>query len=214
MKDLSEKFDKPYLALTVRHETRDMSVGHVEKQDFYISTDRLIPGEKLSVDGSVPLSVDYTVLKVSDEAIELSRNGAGFIIEKDAGPVDGMSCGGSNGGGVYGSSSVAFEYRTPLSRKEIDEIPKMVLDAASCPGKNWLESSNRHIDVLNFVERTVKEGNTGLYVALALLAASGNWEYCKIHSPEKFRKIFTEGLRKGALAPDNDNPAWWGWMLP
>ena len=87
----------------------------------------------------------------------------------------------------------------------------MALDAVSVPGKDWLESSNRHIDVLDFVKRAVKEGNTGLYVALALLSASGNWEYCNIHCPGRFRKIFTEGLRKGALAPDNDNPAW-RWM--
>ena len=38
---LIEKFEKPYLAVTVRDETRDMSVGHMEKEDFYLSTDRL-----------------------------------------------------------------------------------------------------------------------------------------------------------------------------
>lgn len=208
---MNDKFDKPYLAVTIRRETRDMSVGHVEKEDYYIPTDHLIPGEKLPIPDGVSLYGDYTVLKVSEEAIELSRNGSGFIIEKDASPSDGISCGGSNGGGVSGSSSVIFEYRTPLSREEIDEIPEMALDAVSVPGKDWLESSNRHIDVLDFVKRAVKEGNTGLYVALALLSASGNWEYCNMHCPGRFRKIFTEGLRKGALAPDNDNPAW-RWM--
>lgn len=211
MEYMSEKFEKPYLAVTVRHETRDMSVGHVEKEDFYISTDRLIPGEKLPVPDGVPLYANYTVLKVSDETIELNLNGSGFIIEKDAKPADGISCGGSNGGGVYGSSSVILEYRTPLTHEEIDEIPKMALDAATCPGKDWLESSNRHISVLDFVKRAVKEGNAGLYVALALLTASKSWECCDIYRPGQFRKIFTEGLRKGALAPDIDNPAWF-WM--
>lgn len=208
---MNDKFDNAYLAVTVRRETRDMSVGHVEKEDFYISTDRLIPGEKLPVPDGGSLYADYTVLKVSDEAIELSRNGSEFIVKKDADPADGISCGGSNGGGVSGSSSVIFEYRTPLSREEIDKIPEMALDAVSVPGKDWLESSNRHIRVLDFVKRAVKEGNTGLYVALALLTASSNWEYCEIYRPEQFRKIFTEGLRKGALAPDIDNPAW-NWM--
>ncbi len=211
MKDLNAKFEKPYLAVTVRHETRDMSVGHVETEDFYISTDSLIPGEKLPVPDGVPLCADYTVVEVSDKTIELSRNGSGFIIEKDAGSANGISCGGSYGGGVFGSSSEVFEYRTPLSREEIDKIPEMVLYAAACPGKDWLESSNRHIRVLDFVKRAVKEGNTGLYVALALLTASSNWKFCEIYRPEQFRKIFTEGLRKGSLAPDIDNPVW-KWM--
>ena len=208
---LIEKFEKPYLAVTVRDETRDMSVGHMEKEDFYLSTDRLIPGEKLPVPVGVSLYADYTVVKVSDETIELSRNGSGFVIEKDVNPADGISSGGSNGGGVYGSSSVIFEYRTPLSGEEIDKIPEMALNAASVPGKDWLESSNRHIAVLDFVKRAVKDGDIGLYVALALLTASSNWEYCEIYRPGQFRKIFTEGLRKGALAPDDDNPAW-RWM--
>lgn len=211
MKYLSEKFVKPYLAVTVRHETRDMSVGNVEKEDFYISTDRLIPGEKLPVPDNVSFYADYTVLKVSDGTIRLDRNGSEFIIVKDAKPAGGISCSGSNGGGAYGSSSVIFEYRTPLSRKEINKIPEMALDAATCSGKDWLERSDRHIRVLNLVDRAVREGNTGLYIALALLTASGDWEYCEIFRPEQFRKIFTEGLRKGALAPDIDNPAW-DWM--
>lgn len=208
---MNDKFDKPYLAVTVRHETRDMSVGHVEKEDFYISIDRLISGEKLPEPAGVSLYGDYIVLQADDEVVKLNRNGDEIVLVKDAGPVNGSSCGGSNGGGVYGSSSVIFEYRTPLSRKEIDEIPKMALDAATYSGGDWLERSNRTIRVIDFVKRAVKEGNTGLYVALALLSASGRWEYCVIHCPEKFRKIFTEGLRKGALAPDDDNPAW-DWM--
>ena len=86
----------------------------------------------------------------------------------------------------------------------------MALDAAECTG-SWVEKSNRHIDVLELVERAVREGNTGMYVALALLTASGRWETCKIHKMKKFREIFTEGLRKGALAPNIDNPGW-EWM--
>ena len=208
---MNDKYDKPYLTVTVRHVTRDMSVGHVEKEDYYIQTDRLIPGEKVPMPAGVSLYDDYTVLKVNDEVVKLSRNGDEIVLVKDAEPVNGSSCGGSSGGGVYGGSSVIFEYRAPLSREEIDKIPEMALDAASVPGKDWLESSNRHIDVLDFVKRAVKEGNTGLYVALALLTASSNWEYCDIYRPGQFRQIFTEGLRKGALAPDDDNPAW-RWM--
>lgn len=207
---MNDKFEKPYLAVTVRHVTRDMSVGNMEKKDFYISAHQLIPGEKLPKPAGVSLYGDYTVLQVDNEVVKLCRNGDEIVLVKDAGPVNGSSCG-SSSGGVYGSSSVEFEYRTPLSRKEINRLAEMALDAASCPGTDWLESSNRHIDVLDFVERAVKEGNTGLYVALALLNASSNWEYCNIHRPGLFRKIFTEGLRKGALAPDIDNPAW-EWM--
>lgn len=171
---MNDKYDKPYLAVTVRRETRDMSVGHVEKEDFYISVDRLIPGEKLPTPAGVSLYGDYTVIQVDDEVVKLSRNADEIILVKDAGSVNGNSCGGSSGGGVYGGSSVIFEYRTPLSREDIEKIPEMALDAVSVPGKDWLESSNRHIDVLDFVKRAVKEGNTGLYVALALLSASGN----------------------------------------
>ena len=211
MKYLSEKFEKPYLSVTVRRETRDMSVGHVEKEDFYISTDRLISGEKLPIPAGVSLYGDYTVLQVDDEVVKLNRNGDEIVLVKDAGPVNSSSCGGSSGGGVYGSSSVVFEYRTPLSREDIEKIPEMALDAATYSGGDWLERSNRTINVIDFVKRAVKEGNTGLYVALALLTASGRWEYCNIDCPVKFRKIFTEGLRKGALAPNDDNIAW-KWM--
>lgn len=206
----TEKFEKPYLAITIRHETRDMSVGHVEKEYIYLSTDRLVPGEKLPVPEDCVIYGDYTVLEIGDKAIKLSRDGSEFCVEKDAAPETGASCGGSNAGGVYGSTKAIFEYRTPLSRKEINKIPEMALDAAECTG-SWVEKSNRHIDVLELVERAVREGNTGMYVALALLTASGRWETCKIHRPEKFREIFTEGLRKGALAPNIDNPAW-EWM--
>lgn len=211
MEHLIEKFEKPYLAVTVRHETRDMSMSNVEIEDFYISTERLITGEKLPMPNRNPLFDDYIVQKVSDEAIELSRNGSVIIIEKDATPLSGVSCSGINGGGVHSSSSATFEYRTPLSPKEINKISMMALDANSCPSTDWLESSNRRIRVLEFVERAVKEGNTGIYVALALLTASSNWKYCEIYRPEQFREIFTEGLRKGALAPNIDNQAW-QWM--
>lgn len=208
---MNDKFDKPYVAVTVRRETRDMSVGHVEKQDFYIPADRLNAGERLPVPAGISLYGDYTVIQVDDEVVKLSRDGDEIVLVKDAGPVNGNSCGGSSGGGVYGSTSVIFEYRTPLSRKEINSIPEMALDAATNREGGWVEQSNRTIDVIEHIERAVKEGNTGLYVAWALLSASGRWEHCVIHCPARFRKIFTEGLRKGALAPDIDNPAW-EWM--
>lgn len=208
---MNDIFDKPYLAVTVRCETRDMSIGHVEKQDFYIPADGLTVGARLPAPEDAPLCGDYTVTGVDDAAVVLSCDGAETVVARDAGPVNGRSCGGAAGGGVYGGTSVIFEYRTPLSRKEINNIPEMALDAATNREGDWVEQSNRTIDVIEYVKRAVKEGNTGLYVAWALLSASGRWEYCVIHSPARFRKIFTEGLRKGALAPDIDNPAW-EWM--
>ena len=82
----TEKFEKPYLAITIRHETRDMSVGHVEKEYIYLSTDRLVPGEKLPVPEDCVIYGDYTVLEIGDKAIKLSRDGSEFIVEKDAAP--------------------------------------------------------------------------------------------------------------------------------
>lgn len=82
---MNDKYDKPYLTVTVRHVTRDMSVGHVEKEDYYIQTDRLIPGEKVPMPAGVSLYDDYTVLKVNDEVVKLSRNGDEIVLDKDAG---------------------------------------------------------------------------------------------------------------------------------
>lgn len=208
---MNKKFVTPYLVVTVCNETCDMSVCNVEKEDFYIAAEKLIFGAKLSVCSDVPLHEDYTVIDVNEEYVKLNRNGVELVIKKDKNPGKGSSSGGRNPGGVFCGTSVSFEYRTPLSREEIDKIPEMAIDAALCPREDVLECSNRHIRVLNFVERAVKEGNVGLYVAWALLEASANWEYCDINRPELFRKIFTEGLREGSLAPDKDNYAW-RWM--
>lgn len=208
---MSEKFEKPYLVVTVKYSTMDMSVGNSERQDYFIPVDQLLPGGKLPKCDGVRLYGDYNVLEVGEDAIRLGSSGKEFLIKRDDKPGEGRSCGGRNQGGVWTETLDIFEYRTPLSRHEINKIPEMALDVAELPKKDFLEKREGRMRVLGFIERAVYEGNAGMYVALALLEASDDWGTCKIDRPDVFREIFTKGLQENALAPNIENPAW-DWM--
>ncbi len=90
-------------------------------------------------------------------------------------------------------------------------ITNRVIDIATNKTYTADERAIKQGKVLDELRGHVAEGGVEMYVALALLTASDDWSTCEIVRPEEFETIFTEGMRRGALAPKVDNPAW-DWM--
>lgn len=64
--------------------------------------------------------------------------------------------------------------------------------------------------ILHFIDKIIEQGNTGLYVAKALLTEYNNWGTCKINSLHFFRQQLLEGIERGCLTPDNHFG--WEWL--
>ena len=67
--------------------------------------------------------------------------------------------------------------------------------------------TERKEDILHFIDKAIEQGNTGLYVAKALLTEYNNWGTCEIDDLDTFQKQLLEGIELGCLSPDNR----WGW---
>ena len=68
----------------------------------------------------------------------------------------------------------------------------------------------RKNEILHFIESAIEHGNTGLYVAKALLNIYNDWSTCIISDLHTFQKKLFEGIEHGCLAPDNHYG--WEWL--
>lgn len=64
--------------------------------------------------------------------------------------------------------------------------------------------------VMNMIDKAIKEGDTEMYPMKALLSASNNWDSLKIVRISFFREILLEGVEAGALTPTSDFA--WLWL--
>ena len=108
------------------------------------------------------------------------------------------------------ASVTTFAYR---------EIPDYIgiWNMIACLGRDEKEDkSERRIlaarknEILHYIEIAIEHGNTGLYVAKALLNIYNDWSTCEISDLHTFQKKLLEGIEHGCLAPDNHYG--WEWL--
>ncbi len=106
--------------------------------------------------------------------------------------------------------TLIFNYReTPNYAELWNMIADLGMEEIEGKGEKH-EQTARKREILHFIDKAIGKGNTGLYVAKALLTIYNDWGTCKIGYLDGFRNGLLEGIGKGCLAPDNLYG--WEWM--
>lgn len=197
------------IRIRATHVTRDMSVRNTYDVDYYADIGQSGNMEGMSIclddtDGGnvelVSVTEDAATLKLGEDEFHIRFGSEAKTKEY---PVD----------TPYLSSdslTLTFTYRgIPDYAGLWNMIASLGCDELE--GKEDRQTLlARKKDILHFIDKTIERGNTGLYVAKALLTEHTNWGTCKINSISFFQGQLLKGIGQGCLAPDNRFG--WEWM--
>lgn len=194
------------LKITAMHVTRDMSIANRYQTDFFYGLEDLKKMKSVNLgelDGGL-----VKLLSVSEKAVSLKWDCEEFCVKlgeqavSDSYMIDNPCL-------SYDSLHLTFSYRKFPNYKDLfNMIIQIGQDEKEGKDKGRIARSKE--DVLHFIDGTIAKGNTGLYVAKALLHAADSWTTCTIVRPDQFRSLLLEGIEEGCLAPDNYTG--WDWM--
>lgn len=194
------------LRIRATHVTRDMSVGNTYDTDYYVDIDHLDNNKTTYIDLSTLNGGRIEIVKVTADTITLRWHERVFCVNfgaevsTDASLIDNQLL-------SLDALQLTFAYR---------EIPdyigiwNMIANLGRDEKERKTERSilaARKNEILHFIEIAIEHGNTGLYVAKALLNIYNDWSTCEISDLHTFQKELLEGIEHGCLAPDN----YYGW---
>lgn len=197
------------LRIRATHMTRDMSVGNTYDIDYYVDIDRLDDNKTTYIDLTTLNGGRIEIVKVTADTITLRWHERVFCVNfgaevsTDASLIDNQLL-------SLDSLQQTFAYR---------EIPDYIgiWNMIASLGRDEKERKTersilaaRKNEILHFIEIAIEHGNTGLYVAKALLNIYNDWSTCEISDLSAFRKELFEGIEHGCLAPDNHYS--WEWL--
>ena len=194
------------LRIRATHVTRDMSVGNTYDTDYYVDIDHLDNNKTTYIDLTTLNGGRIEIVKVTADTITLRWHERVFCVNfgaevsTDASLIDNQLL-------SLDSLQLTFAYR---------EIPDYIgiWNMIASLGRDEKERKTersilaaRKNEILHFIEIAIEHGNTGLYVAKALLNIYNDWSTCEISDIHTFQKKLLEGIGHGCLAPDN----YYGW---
>lgn len=194
------------LRIRATHMTRDMSVGNTYDTDYYVDIDRLDDKKTSHIDLTALNGGRIEIVKVTADTITLRWHERVFCVNfgaevsTDASLIDNQLL-------SMDSLQLTFAYR---------EIPDYIgiWNMIASLGRDEMERKTERCilaaqknEILHFIEIAIEHGNTGLYVAKALLNIYNDWSTCEISDLYTFQKELLEGIEHGCLAPDN----YYGW---
>ena len=197
------------LRIRATHVTRDMSVGNTYDTDYYVDIDHLDNNKTTYLDLTTLNGGRIEIVKVTADTITLRWHERVFCVNfgaevsTDASLIDNQLL-------SLDSLQLTFAYR---------EIPDYIgiWNMIASLGRDEKErKTERSIlaaqkkDILHFIKIAIEHGNTGLYVAKALLNIYNDWSTCEISDLSAFQKELFEGIEHGCLAPDNHYG--WEWL--
>ena len=197
------------LLIRATHITRDMSIGNTYDTDYYIDIERLDDKKISYIDLTALNGGQIEVVAATADAVTLRWGGrmycvrSGEEVSTDASLIDNQLL-------SLDSLQLTFAYR---------EIPDYIgiWNMIASLGRDEKERKTersilaaRKNEILHFIEIAIEHGNTGLYVAKALLNIYNDWSTCEISDLSAFRKELFEGIEHGCLAPDNHYS--WEWL--
>lgn len=197
------------IRIRATHVTQDMSVRNTYYNDYHV--DIACPScketERIRLDpldgGCIELlsvNEDSIVLKWNDKEFKVK---SGTLTSTEEYIID-NPCLSSD------SLTLSFSYR------EIPDYSGLWNMIAGLGCDELDKKEERHVlagrkkEILYFIDKAIEKGNTGLYVAKALLSIYNNWGTCEIGDLQVFRKELLQGIDNGCLAPDNHFG--WEWM--
>lgn len=197
------------LRIRATHVTRDMSVGNTYDTDYYVDIDHLDNNKTTYIDLTTLNGGRIEIVKVTADTITLRWHERVFCVNfgaevsTDARLIDNQLL-------SLDSLQLTFAYR---------EIPDYIgiWNMIASLGRDEKERKTersilaaRKNEILHFIEIAIEHGNTGLYVAKALLNIYNDWSTCEISDLSAFQKELFEGIEHGCLAPDNHYG--WEWL--
>ena len=211
--DDTEGYDSRLLCREIRiratHVTRDMSVGNTYDVDYYVDTDQCdhLKDKCFTLkplDGGcvklVSVTKDAVTLRWGEDEYHVKL---GSQVTTNDYMIDNPHLSSD-------SLRLTFCYRCVPNYAE---LWSMIADLG-CDEQGEKEEryalTARKMDILHFIDKAIERGNTGLYVAKALLTEYNNWGTCQINNLHFFRQQLLEGIECGCLAPDNHYG--WEWM--
>ena len=197
------------LRIRATHITRDMSIGNTYDTDYYIDIERLDDKKISYIDLTALNGGQIEVVAATADAVTLRWGGrmycvrSGEEVSTDASLIDNQLL-------SLDSLQLAFAYR---------EIPDYIgiWNMIASLGHDEMEGKTdscilaaQKKEILHFIEIAIEHGNTGLYVAKALLNLYNDWSTCKISDLYTFHKELLEGIEHSCLALDNCYG--WEWL--
>ena len=213
-KDETGGYDKKANSREIRiramHVTRDGVVGNSYSTDYYAGINQfdINPEQEIvlnSLDGGC-----VTLLAASEDAVTLKWRNEKYEVKFNT-DVSTEECLVNNPHLSSDSLRLVFFYSNIPNYAELwSMIAKMGCDELEEKEEKHILTARKE-EILHFIDKAIEKGNTGLYVAKALLTEYNNWGTCEIDSLYCFRKALLEGIESGALAPDNYFG--WEWMV-
>lgn len=197
------------LRIRATHMTRDMSVGNTYDTDYYVDIDRLDDKKISYIDLPALNGGQIEVVAATADAVTLRwgertyciRSGA--EVSTDAGLIDNQLL-------SMDSLQLTFAYREIPDYIGIwNMIASLGHDEKERKTEKCILAAQKK-EILHFIEIAIEHGNTGLYVAKALLNIYNDWSTCEISDLHTFQKKLLEGIEHGCLAPDNHYG--WEWL--
>lgn len=203
------KVSRRELVIRVTHVTRDMSIANTYDKVYYVDVDRFGDKEESCINlasldgGSVRLisaTEDAVILKWGEEEFRVNFGAEvstkEYLIDNPLLSSD--------------SLKLTFSYcRVPKYAELWSMIAKLGGDELDGKEEKHILFARKKV-ILHYIDKAIEQGNTGLYVAKALLTEYNNWGTCKIDSLYFFRQQLLKGIECGCLAPDNHFG--WEWL--
>lgn len=190
------------------HVTRDMSMGNTYDKDYYADID-LCNREEKSISLNPLDGGSVELLSVKEDAVTMQWNDEEFVVTLGS-SVSTEEIFIDNPHLSTDSLRLTFTYRELPNYTELwNMIVALGSDESEGKEARYI-LANRKEEILHFIDKAIEKGNTGLYVAKALLSVYNSWATCKIDNIRYFRERLREGIGHGCLAPDNYFG--WEWM--
>lgn len=197
------------LRIRATHTTRDMSVGNTYDTDYYVDIDRLNDKKTSYIDLAALDGGQIEVMEATADAVTLRWGErtycirSGTEVSTDASLIDNQLLSSD-------SLQLTFAYREIPDYIGIwNMIASLGHDEKERKTERCILAAQKN-EILHFIEIAIEQGNTGLYVAKALLNIYNDWSTCKISDLHTFQKKLLEGIEHGCLAPDNHYG--WEWL--
>lgn len=208
----NKEYDKSRIArelrITATHITRDMSVTNSYDTLYYTDIDL---SKKETIDIILdPLDGGRVQLVAADvDSVTLLWAGNKYVVELDGEVLTDVFA--INNPGLSSDSlKLSFAYRELPSYAELwSMIAKLSYDELNERVEHH-ELTKHKKQIRHFIDKAIEAGNSGLYVAKALLSEYSDWGSARIDNIDAFQKELLDGIKLGCLAPDNYFG--WEWM--
>lgn len=205
--DIVAVYPRYELRLFYEHRTMDMSVGGGYSSDMIIPLSEIRKGETLNTD--VLGCGRIVVADVSEERLVLNWCSTDYEVNLDT-SVKTRSYAVDNPYLSYEEVYLRFEYKYVSVEVILSETFDRITEYHSRMKRPaYPETARQQMLALGLLKELCKH-DVEWYVPLAVLSAADNWADVRLARPYIFRNLLFEGVRHGALSPDNKFA--WHWI--